>query len=43
MKRIIYIFTLMIMTILTGCDSFEKRFYEKIDQGQINAIKNPIA
>lgn len=34
------IFTLAIITILSGCDSFEKRFYEKIEQGQINAIKN---
>lgn len=28
------------MTILTGCDNFERRFYEKLDQGQINAIQN---
>jgi hypothetical protein len=28
------------LTVLSSCDRFEKRFYAKIDQGQINAIKN---
>jgi hypothetical protein len=37
LKNIIYI---SILIILTGCDNFEKHFYEKVDQGQINAIKN---
>ena len=32
--------TLIALTILTGCNSFEKRFYYRLDQGQINAIKN---
>jgi hypothetical protein len=32
--------TLTALTILTGCNKFENRFYEKIDQGQANAIKN---
>ena len=40
MKQIIYILTLVTFILLTGCDNFEKRFYHKIDQGQINAIKN---
>lgn len=30
----------MAMIIINGCDRFENRFYTKIDQGQINAIKN---
>lgn len=34
------ILTFIALTILTGCDNFERRFFEKIDQGQINAIKN---
>lgn len=28
------------MTVLTGCNNFEKQFYDHIKQGQINAIKN---
>lgn len=32
--------TLTATIILTGCDNFENRFYERIDKGEINAIKN---
>ena len=40
MRQTKYILAFTALTILTGCDNFERRFYEKIDQGQINAIKN---
>lgn len=39
MKRLIYIF---LLAALTACDSFEKQFYNSIDKGQINAIKNGV-
>ena len=32
--------TFFCLTLLTNCDNFEKKFYDHIDQGQINAIKN---
>jgi hypothetical protein len=35
-----YILTLILFTIFTGCDNFESKFYERIDNGQINAAKN---
>ena len=31
------------MTILSGCDSFEKDFYNRIDHGQFKVIKNNCA
>jgi hypothetical protein len=39
MKLSIYIVTLFSLTVLSGCDNFEKRFYNSIDTGQVNAIK----
>jgi len=40
LRQTTYILAFTALTILTGCDNFEKRFYEKLDRGQINAIKN---
>jgi len=41
MKLLIYLFSIIISsTILTGCDNFERKFYNRIDEGQINAIQN---
>jgi len=40
LRQTTYILAFTVLTILTGCDNFEKRFYEKLEQGQINAIKN---
>lgn len=40
MKQAIHISILLVVTILTGCNSFESRFYDRIDQGQIDAIRN---
>jgi len=31
---------LFFLLYLASCDNFEKKFYDRIDQGQINAIKN---
>jgi len=39
MKRITHI---LILIALTGCDSFEKQFYNSIYQGQINAIEHGV-
>lgn len=39
-KLPIFILTLTALTFLASCDNFERRFYEKIDQGQLNAIQN---
>lgn len=39
-KLPIYILTLTALSFLASCDNFERRFYEKIDQGQLNAIQN---
>lgn len=40
MRITTYILTLILFTIFTGCDNFESKFYERIDNGQINAAKN---
>jgi hypothetical protein len=40
MKLITYILIFTVLVALTACNSFEKQFYNCIDQGQINAIKN---
>ena len=40
MIRTGYISVLVSLIILTGCDGFEKQFYDHINQGQVNAIKN---
>ena len=39
-KLSIYILALTALTFLASCDNFERRFYEKIVQGQLNAIQN---
>ncbi len=39
-KLPIFILTLTALSFLASCDNFERRFYEKIDQGQLNAIQN---
>ncbi len=39
-KLPIYILALTALTFLASCDNFERRFYEKIDQGQLNVIQN---
>lgn len=31
---------ILIAFVILGCDRFEKRFYDEIDQGEINAVKN---
>jgi hypothetical protein len=36
----IYILALTALTFLASCDNFERRFYENIDQGQLNVIQN---
>ena len=28
------------LIFLSSCDNFERKFYHKIDEGQVNAIKN---
>lgn len=41
MNRLTYIFSILIgSTILTGCDNFERKFYDRIDEAQIKAAKN---
>ena len=40
MKQLKYIITICLITVLSSCDNFESKFYEHIDKGQINAIKN---
>ena len=39
MKRFIIILNSIVLIILSSCDSFEKRFYDDINQGQVNAIE----
>ncbi|WDF76564.1 hypothetical protein PQ469_22000 [Mucilaginibacter sp. KACC 22773] len=39
MKHLRSVLILFIL-VLSGCDSFEKKFYNAIDEGQVNAIKN---
>lgn len=39
-KLSIYILALTALTFLASCDNFERRFYENIDQGQLNVIQN---
>jgi len=39
-KLPIYILALTALTLLASCNNFERRFYEKIDQGQIKVIQN---
>jgi alpha-acetolactate decarboxylase len=39
MKRLLPVL-LLFPLILSGCDNFEKKFYNAIDEGQVNAIKN---
>jgi hypothetical protein len=38
-KLPIFILALTALTFLASCDNFERRFYENIDQGQLNAFK----
>ncbi len=33
-------FFLSFLTLLTSCDNFESKFYERIEKGQINAARN---
>lgn len=49
MKKNIFIFTstsilifilLIVLIVLKYCNSFERKFYNSLKQGQINAIKN---
>lgn len=40
MKQLKYIIIICLISVLSSCDNFESTFYEHIDNGQINAIKN---
>ena len=40
MKYLVIVFTLFTLAALSGCDSFEKKFYSAIDEGEIKVIKN---
>lgn len=40
MKQLKYIIIIYLIAVLSSCDNFESKFYEHIDKGQINAIKD---
>lgn len=40
MKQFKYLITFCLSAFLSSCDNFESKFYQHIDSGQINAIKN---